>query len=372
MGAADGSAQASIVQGNKDAVATSAGFARYDGSNALNLRTDDDSAVTVASVKSLDAGGYTLTYSTADATARKVLVWGIGAGTLLDPQIVDIDTDNIIDAAQTGVEIHGQDLQQGVTARIVSGNRAVYVENYRAPGTEIGSVTFTPADTSPWIVPDGVRKIVIGATGAGGKGADVTSAPNSGGGGGGGAWSGSELTVTPGQPVYFNVPADNSSDAWLNIDADEEPADASDGVLAESGKTGTMAAGGAGGAAANGVGQTRYSGGTGYFQSPNPNALNGFGAMPASITGPGADGSGFFSRATGGYDGSPASSFGMGGVGAAWKDGTGGPYTGGAGGPGQIDITMKTVDEITFDVPPLQDLLDAGIKFGTVKVEVVK
>lgn len=135
MGAADGSDQASIVQGNKDAVATSAGFVRYDGSNALNLRTDDDSAVTVASVKSLDAGGYTLTYSTADATARKVLVWGIGAGTPLDPQIDDIDTDNIIDAAQTGVEIHGQDLQQGVAARIVKGTRGIYVGNYTADET---------------------------------------------------------------------------------------------------------------------------------------------------------------------------------------------------------------------------------------------
>lgn len=208
------------------------------------------------------------------------------------------------------------------------------------------TVTLTPADNgnSPWTVPADVWEITVGATGAGGKGADVTSSPNSGGGGGGGAWSGGTLQVIPGQQVYFNVPADNSVNAWLNISANSAPASASDGVLAESGESGTMAASGAGGAAANGVGHTRYSGGAGAFYSPSEisgtlYAWRGWGGKSATGSGDGADEINATGNDIGADGGSRASE---GGEGAAWASGEDGPYYGYPGAPGQIEITYTT------------------------------
>lgn len=210
------------------------------------------------------------------------------------------------------------------------------------------TVTLTPADNgnSPWTVPADVWEITVGATGAGGDGAYVGNGipPVSGGGGGGGAWSGSTLRVIPGQKIYFNVPASNSSDVWLNTSVDSAPVSTSEGVFAESGQTGTTAAGGIGGAAANGIGQTKFSGSNGVYKAPSGStAYAGGGGYAGTQSGDGFPTTTSWSTTTQ-TQGTPPGAPGDGGGGAAWASGTfnAGIARNWPGSPGQVEITYTT------------------------------
>jgi hypothetical protein len=80
IGLTDGVDETAIVVWTEDNLSTSNAGSRYDGSNVLNLRYDDDTVEAVAALDSFDSDGLTLNYSDASSAARKLLVFAFGDG----------------------------------------------------------------------------------------------------------------------------------------------------------------------------------------------------------------------------------------------------------------------------------------------------
>ena len=195
---------------------------------------------------------------------------------------------------------------------------------------------------------------VIGAGGGGGIGTTVTS----GRGGGGGAYSRiSNLSLTPGASVTYQVGAGGGpgggtpsagTDTFFNRTSGSANTCAdTTSVCAKGGTGGATGVGGAGGAAGSGTGTVKYSGGAGTddIRSGGGGAggPSGDGAASGSQTGgsTGAGGGGGDSggstggnstTATGGTGGNNVSGSGGGGGGTSGNPGTNGSSGGGGGG----------------------------------------
>lgn len=223
---------------------------------------------------------------------------------------------------------------------------------------EVGAQCVSPfMDNTPGLktftVPFGVTEITVETWGGGGRGSTRTTT-GSGGGGGGGAYSRSVLSVTPGQTYTYEVGGGSNSTApggssrfYLVSGTDLVRALGGNSV----GNNNT--AGASGGDASGGVGDIRYSGGSGANAvSPTTNSRRGGGGGGAAgALGDGADGSGRFggSNSNGGGDGGTANNnnnfngnggslIGGGGSGAARGNGT---RNGGSGANGEVRITFK-------------------------------
>ena len=188
-----------------------------------------------------------------------------------------------------------------------------------------------------WLVPANCVSIdLIEAYGAGGGGrCSVNWA--AGPGGGGGAYSASNpFTLAPGTSIYYAVGAaglggavfgtdgGSGGDTWLRWDGTNNlPAALGQGLLARGGKGGGTVdniTGGLGGAAADGIGDIKFSGGKGG------NCANYYGAYPGG--GGGASGSHLRNGGNGR------------GIGETNSDGGGG---GGIGDPSWINAFMLSV-----------------------------
>lgn len=180
-----------------------------------------------------------------------------------------------------------------------------------------------------WICPAGVTSVKVECWGGGGSGNNAFGALGGSGGGGGGAYSRLDaFTVTPGNSYAVTVgqggvpPANPGTDSWFSTAGT---------VLAKGGLHGDISgglnqgAGGAGGAAASGIGDTKFSGGNGGggTASPNPDALRGGGG------GGGAGDANNGSAGTGSGNG-----------------GNGGAVGGGSGGTGAVGTTAGTAGSI--------------------------
>lgn len=230
--------------------------------------------------------------------------------------------------------------------------------------TVTGSTATPPAPTyvlltagsGTWTVPGGVTAIDVFAIGAGGGGGagDSNYGGVGGRGGGGGAYAEVlSLSVTPGQTVYYNVPAGAtgsagggvgnvfavapSSDTWLNKSTNAAPSSTTNGVLAKSARSG---AGDLGGLASASVGTTKYNGGDGA----NGFGLGGRGGGGAA--GPngagkngGVAGSGYSGDGGGGANGG-SSSAGSGNS-SATLSGAGGNGNAGTGGAAAASGTSQ-------------------------------
>jgi len=157
-----------------------------------------------------------------------------------------------------------------------------------APVIASTTYTYNIAGTYTWIAPTGVTSVTVEVWGAGGRGGRRTSNGVAGG-GGGGAYSMAEISVTPGDNYNVTVGAGGSGtaasppdggDSWFNDST-------STYVLAKGGRSvaTNSITGASGGAEADGVGDTRYSGGNGA------NGVGGnYGGGGGSSAGTGADG----------------------------------------------------------------------------------
>jgi hypothetical protein len=230
------------------------------------------------------------------------------------------------------------------------GNGQLFITYY----SETETVTLTSAGTTTWTAPQGVTQVTVEAWGGGGRGGSRNSSDGRGmGGGGGGAYSRSVLTVVPGQDYTVVVGAGSTS----NLSAGGDSYFNTVGTLLAKGG-GTVATdsatGAAGGSAAAGVGDVKFSGGAGsngyYGTGTDYGGGGGSSAGPAADgttatgtatgatapTGGGDGGNGFSSTSSSGA-GSPGSSPGGGGGGALrYSSGT---FAGGNGANGQVRIT---------------------------------
>ncbi len=188
--------------------------------------------------------------------------------------------------------------------------------------------TFTSSGT--WQAPAGVTQVTVEVWGAGGGTGEVeaqASNKSSMGGGGGGAYAKSIVNVTSGTNYSYTVglganDTDGGDTYWVN----------SSTVMAKGGKAATIPTGGAGGTAADSVGTTKYSGGTGANGNLNTNnPPGGGGGGGAGSTGNGKDASG----TSGGAATSEYGGAGGNGAAAAGSGEHGNNYGGGAGGGGR-------------------------------------
>lgn len=189
-------------------------------------------------------------------------------------------------------------------------------------------------------VPSGATQAVIECWGSGGDGGDGEMVGRAGG-GGGGAYSKATVAVSGGQTLLLYLVAD--SDTYITRSSITL-------CLAKAGEPGDLTGGGAGGAAASGTGDTKYSGGNGYFYatgytgggggssagtaSNGNNATSYAGAAAVTNGGPGGDGGARYE------DGDAPASGPGGGGGGAGQDLSTDRY-GGAGYIGRIRITFS-------------------------------
>ena len=161
---------------------------------------------------------------------------------------------------------------------------------------------------------------------------------------GGGAYSKTNgiSGLAPGQTVYVNV-GSYGNDSWFNKTSNSAPTSTTDGCLAKCGATGPGGGSlGPGGLASAGVGDLKYSGGTGgqlFFTCVND--VTGGGGGAAGPNGNGANGGATTGYGGGGANGgsvgtSSAGGNGRGGTGggAYSSGGTAGNGTNGGGGGG--------------------------------------
>lgn len=220
-------------------------------------------------------------------------------------------------------------------------------------------VTYTNTGLQTFFVPAGVTSITIETWGAGGRGSTRISQTGRGSGGGGGAYSRSTISVSPGEQLAVFVGAGSTTEqpgesSWVARTEFESDAI----VLAVGGQSGLDDSGGndpgAGGSAALGIGDIRFSGGNGISRGggenggggssagTSANGNNATTARPSGATAPSGGGNG----GAGGPDtgntsaGLPGQQPGGGGGGGE-RRGSGGPGFGGAGGDGQVVISYS-------------------------------
>lgn len=191
------------------------------------------------------------------------------------------------------------------------------------------------------VIPAGYTQAVIECWGGGGTGYGFFAPGLHGGGAGGGGKSIKTLAVSAGQTLHCDIPTGNAKDCYVTRSAIVV-------CRAESGSDGQEVAGGQGGQTASAVGDTKYSGGNGYYTaggfvgggggSSAGNAANGNNATGQNgAVAPAGGGNGGNGGARYG-DGNPGSDPGGGGGGCG-DDGLD-DRVGGAGGDGKIVITL--------------------------------
>jgi hypothetical protein len=189
-------------------------------------------------------------------------------------------------------------------------------------------------------IPTGYTQAVIEAWGGGGKGADGEQTGR-GGGGGGGAYSKKTLAVSAGDVLDLSIPTENEKPTTITRSAVTV-------CEAYSGDSGDLTQGGDGGDSASGTGDTKYSGGDGYFYATGFTGGGGGSSAGTAANGNNATSSQGAVGPAGGYDGGDggsrynsgfdAPSF-AGGGGGAGED-LANPTLGGVGGPGRVKITI--------------------------------
>ena len=245
------------------------------------------------------------------------------------------------------------------------------------------TVIFLKQGTTSWQVPADWNNSnnTIEVIGAGGGGNSPGAANNGGSGGGGGAYSKiTNLSLTTGANITVQIGAGGSAglaggDTWFDGTTISNASVSADGGLG-----GTLTTGGAGGLSTNGVGTTKFSGGSGGNRAVTGTATGGGGAAGPSGAGGGASGTALVNGGTAdngtvaggtanggaGNNGtqftqtSPSETGGSGSGGAGRTNngngGNGGLYGGGggggrgaagSGGSGQNGLIVITYDSIT-------------------------
>lgn len=221
-------------------------------------------------------------------------------------------------------------------------------------GMPASALVYSTAGTFTWTAPAGVTSINVECWGAGGAGGAITAPVylTSGGGGGGAYVKTPNYGVTPATGYSVVVGAGGSGTGGDSYFVNDSTIMAKGG-----GSPATNFAGfGSGGSAANSVGATKFSGGSGYFVNGAPAGGGGSSAGTASngnpafsfiggtaVTGGGGGGNGATSMNTQGQTGSKP---GGGGGGSHFS---GIPINGAQGAAGQVRITYnQTIGAITF------------------------
>lgn len=210
-----------------------------------------------------------------------------------------------------------------------------------------GGVNITVVLTSgtSWTVPSDWNSAnntieTIGAGGGSGSGyaSGGSSSRNAGGGGGGGAYSKTtNLTLTPGASVSYQVGTSvanaNGGDTWFNgASLAASSVGAKGGGGGANGSVSGSGAGGAGGASASGIGTVKYSGGAGGTPTQNDGSGGGGGGGAGGPSGAGGAAAGNSAANGGGGGGANGGSSGTGSTGGNGRLGTGGGATGNPGG----------------------------------------
>lgn len=201
----------------------------------------------------------------------------------------------------------------------------------------MGSNTFSSPATANWTCPTDVFQIIVECWGGGGGGGGANAANLGGGGGGGGAYSilvntatvpGNVYNYTVGNFGNMGVNAANGTNGAITIF--RQTGTNANLCVADFGKRGLRGSsngtGGAGGAVANCLGTTKYSGGPGATRATGVGGGGGSSAGTAANGGAGTNG-------TPPNGGTAPTGGGNGGTGGAnASNGTGGTAPGGAGG----------------------------------------
>jgi hypothetical protein len=197
--------------------------------------------------------------------------------------------------------------------------------------------TFSSPGATTWTCPAGVTSVTVECWGAGGGG--VIAAPFPPGGGGGGAYSRSTLTVIPGNVYPLTVGAGVAGgDGGQSFFIDAATVMAMGGSQA----LGHLNSGQPGGQASAGVGEIKFSGGTG---GNGANAShNGGGGAGASRTTNGPNG-GLNGNGSGGIAVFPGGNGGDANTGGTAPGGGGGSGLVTAGGAGRIVLTYPVPNQ---------------------------
>ncbi|MDP3200347.1 MAG: hypothetical protein Q8M62_10995, partial [Algoriphagus sp.] len=232
----------------------------------------------------------------------------------------------------------------------------------------------TTSGSSTFTVPAGVTSITVEVWGSGGSGGS-TNTNGAAAGGGGGAYSRSVLSVTPGQVINYHVgfgsgSPDPGEDTWFLSNTT---------LMAKGGNSVAMngSTGATGGAAADGFGTIRYSGGNGANSGSNGGgggssagiAANGNSATTSAGASAPTGGASGGSGATNSNPGGNGSFPGGGGGGSKRQSANPALQSGGLGGNGQIRISYialtsatgtdnqsvcitTAISSITYSLPP--------------------
>lgn len=236
----------------------------------------------------------------------------------------------------------------------------------------LGATTETFTSTDTWTAPVGVTSVDVECWGGGAAGAGATGSYNTGGGGGGGAYSKTTgISVTPSTGYDVIVGSGGSGGTGNGAAGGDSYFDDGSEILAKGGNGGsTTGIGGSGGAAASGVGITKYDGGDGAngddYGTSNRSGGGGGGAGDAANGGDGTDVTCDHLGCSGGNPGSGGSADGgnggnytergNGGNGSTLGGGGGGAasdlltdsYSGGNGARGECRITYTPVLDNPF------------------------
>lgn len=243
--------------------------------------------------------------------------------------VIDASGDLTVDAHQEHFLAAAMDAAVDMSALLFTPPTVIFI-------TATGAGSFdVPADFN-------TENNEIHAIGCGGDGSDNSN--NSGASGGGGAWARVDnLNLTPGGTANYNLPAGGAEvTTWLS-NTGVAPTDPSEGVLADFGRNAVGISEGAGGLAANCIGDAANNGGNaGDVNSTGSGGGGGGGAGgpngAGAVGGDGGTGSG--DDAGGGGGGANGGSNGTGGGDNDGGDGGNnrlgvGGGAGGSGGPGQ-------------------------------------
>jgi hypothetical protein len=245
--------------------------------------------------------------------------------------------------------------------------------------TKLFSQTALPASgtnittsTGSWLVPANVYSIKVESWGGGGAGAGRSTTGTGGlAGGAGGSRSTTNISVTPGQIIYFNIGATragttgnatNGNDTWVNKTSNSAPTLSTDGTLAKGGQSAVGTTAGVGSitgciGTSNKGGSGRLGGTTsGGGGSSAGNLLDGNTATSSTgATAPAGGGNGGAGHATGGNG--TAGSVPGGGGGGSFKNNTT-ARTGGSGAAGRVILTYTPIPNCATLISPTNNQVD--------------
>jgi lysophospholipase L1-like esterase len=214
---------------------------------------------------------------------------------------------------------------------------------YQPASTAVATMFVTTTGASTWTVPaDFVSLVSVEGIAAGGDGASSGI-----GGSGGGAYSKITSTTTPllpGTAISVGVGAaglgTDGGNTWFNATslADAVSKGSTVALGAEGGKLATTATGGLGGQAANGVGTTKFNGGSGGTAAGTVGSGGGGAGGPNGAGGAGSGGTTTAAGGGGGNGGGTAGSLPSGNTGGAGGDNSSGVGHGNGGPSGNPGI----------------------------------